>query len=170
MKRTFTARMGLVLLLGVAIPFAGFAKDAKKDPDAIGDRDVAKGVNFYSLEKEIALGKGLAQEIERQARIIDDPVIAEYVNRIGQNLVRNSDATVPFTILAACLNTAETGSVPDLLESVPSKDPTTSACAAPAASSTAPPKAIHAIDLIPTLLMCAARSCGALVASPKIPS
>jgi predicted Zn-dependent protease len=98
MKRTFTARMGLVLLLGVAIPFAGFAKDAKKDPDAIGDRDVAKGVNFYSLEKEIALGKGLAQEIERQARIIDDPVIAEYVNRIGQNLVRNSDAKVPFTI------------------------------------------------------------------------
>ncbi len=71
---------------------------AKKDVDAIGNRDVGKGVNFYSLEKEIALGKGLAQEIERQAKIVDDPIVAEYVNRVGQNLVRNSDAEVPFTI------------------------------------------------------------------------
>ncbi len=70
----------------------------KKNPDEIGNRDVGKGVNFYSLEKEIALGKQLAQEVERQAKIIDDPVIAEYVNRVGQNLVRNSDAKVPFTI------------------------------------------------------------------------
>jgi predicted Zn-dependent protease len=70
----------------------------KKDPDEIGNRDVGKGVNFYSLEKEIALGKQLAQEVERQAKIVDDPVIAEYVNRVGQNLVRNSDAKVPFTI------------------------------------------------------------------------
>ena len=74
------------------------AKDKKNDPDEIGNRDVGKGVNFYSLEKEIALGKQLAQEVERQAKIIDDPVIAEYVNRVGQNLVRNSDAKVPFTI------------------------------------------------------------------------
>ncbi len=72
--------------------------DKKKNPDAIGDRDVGKGVNFYSLEKEIALGKGMAQQVERQAKIIDDPIIAEYVNRVGQNLVRNSDAKVPFTI------------------------------------------------------------------------
>jgi predicted Zn-dependent protease len=55
-------------------------------------------VNFYSLEKEIGLGKQLASEVERQAKIINDPVIAEYVNRVGQNLVRNSDAKVPFTI------------------------------------------------------------------------
>src|SRR5690349_6912799 len=74
------------------------AKDKKKDPEEIGNRDVGKGVNFYSLEKEIGLGKGLAQEVERQAKIIDDPVIAEYVNRVGQNIVRNSDAKVPFTI------------------------------------------------------------------------
>src|SRR5690348_792786 len=74
------------------------AGDKKKDPDEIGNRDVGKGVNFYSLEKEIALGKQLAQEVERQAKLIDDPVIAEYVNRVGQNLVRNSDAKVPFTI------------------------------------------------------------------------
>jgi beta-barrel assembly-enhancing protease len=75
-----------------------FAKDKKNDPEEIGNRDVGKGVNFYSLEKEIALGKQLAQEVERQAKIIDDPIIAEYVNRVGQNLVRNSDAKVPFTI------------------------------------------------------------------------
>jgi predicted Zn-dependent protease len=74
------------------------AKNEKDDPEAIGARDVGKGVNFYSLEKEIAMGKQLAQEVEKQAKIIDDPIIAEYVNRVGQNIVRNSDAKVPFTI------------------------------------------------------------------------
>jgi predicted Zn-dependent protease len=74
------------------------SKDKKKDPDEIGNRDVGKGVNFYSLEREIALGKQVAQEIERQARVVDDPVVAEYVNRVGQNLVRNSDVKVPVTI------------------------------------------------------------------------
>ncbi|MBK7926516.1 MAG: M48 family metalloprotease [Bryobacterales bacterium] len=87
----------LVLALALAAPIVS-AKDKKKDPDEIGNRDVGKGVNFYSLEKEIAMGKGLAQEIERQAKIVDDPVVAEYVNRLGQNLVRNSDVKVPVTI------------------------------------------------------------------------
>src|SRR5436305_3280545 len=73
-------------------------KNTKEDVDAIGNRSVGKGVNFYSLEKEIALGKGLAQEVERSSKLIDDPIITEYVNRVGQNLVRNSDAKVPFTI------------------------------------------------------------------------
>ena len=87
------------LSLGFCLAFTlGLAKDKKKDPDEIGNRDVGKGVNFYSLEKEIALGRQMAQEVERQGRIIDDSVIAEYVNRLGQNLVRNSDAKVPFTI------------------------------------------------------------------------
>ena len=66
--------------------------------DRIGNRNVSGKVNFYSIEKEIALGKQLANEVERQAKIVNDPVIAEYVNRVGQNLVRNSDAKVPFTI------------------------------------------------------------------------
>jgi beta-barrel assembly-enhancing protease len=73
-------------------------KNSKEDVDAIGNRSVGKGVNFYSLEKEIALGKGLAQEVERSSKLIDDPIVTEYVNRVGQNLVRNSDARVPFTI------------------------------------------------------------------------
>jgi predicted Zn-dependent protease len=88
----------LLAVFALLIPSAMFADNKEKDPDQIGNRDVGKGVNFYSLEKEIALGKQLAQEVERQARIVDDPIIAEYVNRIGQNLVRNSDAKVPFTI------------------------------------------------------------------------
>jgi predicted Zn-dependent protease len=70
----------------------------KQDVNAIGNRNVGHGLNFYSLEHEIALGKQLAQEVERSAKFIDDPVITEYVNRVGQNLVRNSDAQVPFTI------------------------------------------------------------------------
>ena len=73
-------------------------KNAKEDVDAIGNRNPGKGVNFYSLEHEIALGKQLAQEVERTSKMIDDPVVTEYVNRVGQNLVRNSDARVPFTI------------------------------------------------------------------------
>jgi predicted Zn-dependent protease len=71
---------------------------SKQDVDAIGNRGVGKGLNMYSLEREMALGKSLAQEIERSSKLIDDPVVSEYVNRVGQNLVRNSDAKVPFTI------------------------------------------------------------------------
>lgn len=73
-------------------------KNQKQDVEAIGEREIAKGPNFYSIQKEIALGKRMAQDVERHSKIVDDPVIAEYVNRIGQNLVRNSDAKVPFTI------------------------------------------------------------------------
>jgi predicted Zn-dependent protease len=89
--------LGLVAI-GSLLSFSALADDKEKNPDDIGNRDVGKGLNWYSQEKEIALGKQLAQEVERQAKIIDDPVIAEYVNRVGQNLVRNSDAKVPFTI------------------------------------------------------------------------
>src|SRR6201993_4002142 len=73
-------------------------KNSKEDVDAVGNRGVGKGINFYSIEREIGLGKQLAQEVERSSKLIDDPVITEYVNRVGQNLVRNSDAQVPFTI------------------------------------------------------------------------
>jgi beta-barrel assembly-enhancing protease len=97
MKLRFRAPVAILAVLSL-FPVGVFAGDKKKDPEEIGNRDVGKGVNFYSLEKEIALGKQLAQEVERQAKIIDDPIIAEYVNRVGQNLVRNSDAKVPFTI------------------------------------------------------------------------
>jgi predicted Zn-dependent protease len=68
------------------------------DVNAIGNRDVGKGLDFYSIQHEIELGKQLSQEVEKTAKFINDPVVVEYVNRVGQNLVRNSDARVPFTI------------------------------------------------------------------------
>ncbi|HEY6943821.1 MAG TPA: M48 family metallopeptidase [Candidatus Acidoferrum sp.] len=73
-------------------------KNSKEDVEAIGNRKVSCHMNWFSLEKEIGLGKQLAQEVERSSKMIDDPVVTEYVNRVGQNLVRNSDAKVPFTI------------------------------------------------------------------------
>src|SRR5215831_6499196 len=97
--RRRTAMAAVVALLAPSLFVSpALAADKKKDPDEIGNRDVGKGLNFYSIEKEIAIGKQMAQEVERQAKIVDDPIIAEYVNRVGQNLVRNSDAKVPFTI------------------------------------------------------------------------
>jgi len=71
--------------------------DAKKDPDRIGSRDVSKGVNWYSIPKELALGKQLAAQVARNSILIDDPVITEYVNRLAQNLARNSDTKFPIT-------------------------------------------------------------------------
>ena len=88
----------LLLALAALNPWPASAKDTKKDPEQIGNRNVGKGMNFYSLEDEIALGRQLAGEVERQAKIVDDPAIAEYVNRIGQNLARNSDVNVPVTV------------------------------------------------------------------------
>lgn len=88
----------LAMTLVFAPALAQQKKDPKKDPDQIGNRDVGGGLNFYSLEREIALGKYYAQEIERSVKLVDDPVVNEYINRVGQNLVRNSDARVPFTI------------------------------------------------------------------------
>ncbi len=91
-----SASVFLSALLALAPALAATKKD--RDPSQIGNRDVGRGVNFYSIEKEIALGKQMAEEVERDGKIVDDPVVAEFVNRVGQNLVRNSDAKVPFTI------------------------------------------------------------------------
>jgi beta-barrel assembly-enhancing protease len=73
---------------------------SKRDVNAIGNRKVGgRGLgDWYSLESEIRMGKQYAQEVEATSKLVHDPVITEYVNRIGQNLVRNSDAQVPFTI------------------------------------------------------------------------
>jgi beta-barrel assembly-enhancing protease len=71
---------------------------AKYDVTLIGHRNVGTGVNFYSIEREIALGRDLAKQVEESSKLVTDPQIVDYVNRIGQNLVRNSDSRVPFTI------------------------------------------------------------------------
>jgi hypothetical protein len=81
---------------GVANP-AG-PVEPKYDVSQIGRRNVGSGLDFYSIDREIALGHELSNEVERSARLVTDPIVTEYVNRIGQNLVRNSDARVPFTI------------------------------------------------------------------------
>src|SRR5450755_3866248 len=72
----------------------------KADVDAIGNRKIGgRGMgNWYSLETEIKMGKQYAMQVESTVKLVQDPVVSEYVNRIGQNLVRNSDAQVPFTI------------------------------------------------------------------------
>jgi len=72
----------------------------KSDVDAIGNRKIGgRGMgNWYSLETEIRMGKQYAMQVEQGVKLVQDPVVNEYVNRIGQNLVRNSDAQVPFTI------------------------------------------------------------------------
>src|SRR3984885_9376193 len=75
--------------------------ETKTDVDAVGNRNVGctRGMgNWYTVEGQVARGRGYAQQIESQIKLVNDPVVTEYVNRIGQNLVRNSDAQVPFTI------------------------------------------------------------------------
>src|SRR5881397_709667 len=73
----------------------------RTDVEAVGNRNVgcSKGLgNWYSVEKQIAMGKQYSQQIESTVKLVQDPVVTEYVNRLGQILVRNSDSQVPFTI------------------------------------------------------------------------
>ncbi len=75
-------------------------KGSRDDIEEIGNRDIGgRGLsNWYSIEKEIRMGKEYAQMIDSTVKLVQDPIITEYVNRIGQNIVRNSDSKVPFTI------------------------------------------------------------------------
>src|SRR5262247_1628616 len=73
--------------------------DKKDDPTLIGKRDINKGsIQFYSIEKEVAIGRQLAAEVDRSSKVINDPLVNEYVNRVAQNIVLHSDSKVPFTI------------------------------------------------------------------------
>jgi len=56
------------------------------------------GINLYSIPQEIELGRRMAAEVETQARIVDDSVISEYVNRLGQNLAKQANAPFPVTV------------------------------------------------------------------------
>lgn len=96
--RSIAAIAAFTLIAGLAP-----AAQKEKDPNAIGERTVSKGINFYSVEQEMALGRQLAAEVARQAKIVDDPITSEYINRLGQNLARNSDVTFPvtFTLIEA---------------------------------------------------------------------
>lgn len=73
--------------------------DEDEDPRLIGKRNINKHqINFYSLDKEVALGRRLAMQVDQQGKFIDDPIVTEYVNRVGQNIALHSDAKIPFTI------------------------------------------------------------------------
>jgi predicted Zn-dependent protease len=91
-------RTAVILLLSGLAALAAQDDAKKKDPEAIGTRKVDSGINFYSVEKEIALGKQLAIEVHRQARLLEDPITTEYINRLTQNLARNSDVKFPVTV------------------------------------------------------------------------
>jgi len=103
MERTFRICAALILATVMSAPAALAQSDKVKkgtesDVNAIGDRKVGHGPDMYSIQSEIALGKQLSEEVEKTSKLIHDPVIVNYVNKVGQNLVRNSDAKVPFTI------------------------------------------------------------------------
>jgi predicted Zn-dependent protease len=87
----------VAMLLIPTLLLAGADKDKKKDVDAIGERRVARR-SIISQEKEIAIGKQYASEIDRSAKMLADPVVNEFVNRLAQNVARNSDLTVPLTV------------------------------------------------------------------------
>jgi len=87
---------GLFIVL-VAASVPGWSSNQKDNVSAIGNRKVAHR-SMISEEKEIAIGKRYSQEIDRSARILKDPVINEYVNRVAQNVARNSDLKIPLTV------------------------------------------------------------------------
>ena len=75
-------------------------KGSEDDVDAVGTRKIGgRGFgNWYTVNGDISMGKQYSMEIEKSAHMVTDPVVVEYVNRIGQNIVKNSDCKVPFTI------------------------------------------------------------------------
>jgi len=94
-KMRYVALLLVVVLFWASLP--GRAEDKKGDVDEIGDRNVAHR-SIISQEKEIAIGKQYADQIDKQAKILKDPVVNEYINRVAQNLARNSDLKIPLTI------------------------------------------------------------------------
>lgn len=96
-------RYSLAILLSVLLAFAPLLARDHEDVENIGNRDINGRVawffpNFVSLEKEIQIGAQYAQFFEQTARLVEDPVVAQYVDRIGQEIVKHSDAKVPFVI------------------------------------------------------------------------
>jgi predicted Zn-dependent protease len=79
----------------------------KYDVSRIGQRDIAHGFNLYSLKREHELGQSLAASFDRMMKVVKDPVVTEYINRLAQKIVGNSDAVVPFTV-----KVVDSGSIP----------------------------------------------------------
>ena len=99
----YQAILLMVSLMLVATPALGQTVQKplgdKENPLLIGNRDLNTGrINIYSLDQEIALGHEFAVEVDRMVKLVNDPLVAEYVHRVGQNIVLYSDAGMPFTI------------------------------------------------------------------------
>ena len=94
-KSHFVALILVAMLCWASLP--AHAEDKKDDVNEIGDRKVAHW-SLISQEKEIAIGKQYADQIDKQAKILKDPVVNEYINRVAQNLARNSDLKIPLTV------------------------------------------------------------------------
>jgi predicted Zn-dependent protease len=89
----------LLLLTYLSTSAIALAAEKHSDVGTIGVRNINAGqMNFYSIEREMSLGRELSQEFESGIRLLDDPKVIEYINRLGQTLVRSSDAKVPFVI------------------------------------------------------------------------
>ncbi len=102
-KNGFSPALVLFMILGLAL--AGYAGRRHGDAENIGNRKITGNVwgifpNFVSLQKEIALGAEVAAQFEQTARLIEDPVVTDYIDRVGQNIVKKSEAKVPFHIKA----------------------------------------------------------------------
>ncbi|HLV00242.1 MAG TPA: M48 family metalloprotease, partial [Acidobacteriota bacterium] len=101
--KNVSVRYFMAILLSVLLAFAPVLARDHEDVENIGNRDINGRVawffpNFVSLEKEIQIGAQYAQFFEQTARLVEDPVVAQYVDRIGQEIVKHSDAKVPFVI------------------------------------------------------------------------
>jgi predicted Zn-dependent protease len=103
MKRQAQKTVGFLLFLVLLFPLQAFAGRKHEDVEDIGNRKINGKVafffpNFVSLEKEIQMGAEYSQVFEQTARLVEDPVVTEYIDRLGQELVKHSDAKVPFVI------------------------------------------------------------------------
>ena len=94
-KMQYVLYVAAAMLLCFSSPVLG--EDTKNDVNEIGNRKVAHR-SIISEEKEVAIGRQYATEVERSAKLVTDPIILEYVNRVAQNVARNSDLKVPLTV------------------------------------------------------------------------
>jgi predicted Zn-dependent protease len=101
---------GTVVQAQTAAPLKPSHSD--EDVNAIGHRNVGKGVNLFSLDREKKLGDQLSNEVERASKLLNDPVITEYVNRIAQKIAANSDARVPVSVRVIDSDTANGFTLP----------------------------------------------------------
>ena len=98
-SRTIVLALSLILVVTPVLAQDQRPLSEKENPELIGKRNINKHqIIFYSLDKKIAIGRQFAAEVDREAKFVEDPIIVEYINRVGQNLVLHSDAKVPCTI------------------------------------------------------------------------